>query len=74
MKSPNFSAASKAAGENKPVIAALERCATQNQVQHRLFPQPVEAVAFPKASNTMEVLFHLRNSLPREQLAVRPQI
>jgi hypothetical protein len=30
----------KAGAENKPVIAALKRCATQNQVQYRVFPQP----------------------------------
>jgi hypothetical protein len=24
---------------NRPVIAAVNRCATQNQLQHRLFPQ-----------------------------------
>jgi hypothetical protein len=35
-----LTSAAKAAGENKPDIAALKRCATQNQVQHRLFPQP----------------------------------
>jgi hypothetical protein len=33
--------AAKAGAENKPVIAAVNRCATQNQVQHRVFPQPV---------------------------------
>jgi len=27
-----LTSAAKAAGENKPVIAALKRCATQNQV------------------------------------------
>jgi hypothetical protein len=32
----------KAADENEPVIAALKRCATQNQVQRRVFPQPVK--------------------------------
>jgi len=29
--------AAKAATENKPVIAALKRCATQNQVRDRVF-------------------------------------
>jgi hypothetical protein len=35
--------AAKASSENKPVIAAVNRCATQNQVQHRLFPQAVKS-------------------------------
>jgi hypothetical protein len=34
--------AAKAVAENKPVIAAVNRCATQNQVQPRLFPQAVK--------------------------------
>jgi hypothetical protein len=38
---PGLTSAAKAAGENKPITAALKRCATQNQVQRRLFPQPV---------------------------------
>jgi hypothetical protein len=33
--------AAKAGSENKPVIAAVNHCATQNQVQHRLFSQAV---------------------------------
>jgi hypothetical protein len=37
VQSPTFSAASKAVSENKPLIAAVNRCATQNQVQHLLF-------------------------------------
>jgi len=35
----SLTAAAKAGAENKPVIAALKRCATQNQVQCRVFPQ-----------------------------------
>jgi hypothetical protein len=31
--------AAKAVDENKPVHAALKRCSTQNQVEHRVFPQ-----------------------------------
>jgi hypothetical protein len=38
-----LTAAAKAGAENKPVIAALKRCATQNQVQYRVFPQPAKA-------------------------------
>ena len=34
--------AAKAADEDKAVMAAVNRCATQNQVQHQLFPQPVK--------------------------------
>jgi hypothetical protein len=37
--------AAKAGSEDKPVIAAVNRCATQNQVQHRLFPQPLSRAA-----------------------------
>jgi hypothetical protein len=38
--------AAKAVDENKPVIAAVNRCAAQNQVQHRFFPQPVKPCPF----------------------------
>jgi hypothetical protein len=37
--------AAKAVDENKSGIAALKRCSTQNQVQHRVFPQPVKALS-----------------------------
>ncbi len=37
----------KAGAENKPVIAAVNRCATQKQAQTQLFPQAVKAVRFP---------------------------
>ena len=43
----SLTSAAKAAGENKTAIAALKRCATQNQVQHRLFPQPAKAFLSP---------------------------
>jgi hypothetical protein len=33
----SLTAAAKAGAENKPLIAAVNRCATQNQVQHRFF-------------------------------------
>jgi hypothetical protein len=39
---PNTSAA-KAITENKLLIAAVNRCATQNQVQNGVFPQPLQA-------------------------------
>jgi hypothetical protein len=38
-----FNRESKAVDEDKPVIAALKRCATQNQAQHGLFPQAVKS-------------------------------
>jgi hypothetical protein len=38
--------AAKAADEDKAVMAAVNRCATQNQVQHQLFPQPVKPRPF----------------------------
>ena len=38
----SLTSAAKAAGEDKPVFAGLKRCATQNQVQHRLFSQPAK--------------------------------
>src|SRR5450759_3740341 len=38
----SLTAAAKADSGNKPSIAAVNRCATQNQVQHRLFPQPAK--------------------------------
>jgi len=34
----------KAVDENKAVIAAVNRCATQNQVRGRLFPQPAKSL------------------------------
>jgi len=34
----------KAGGENEPVIAAVNRCATQNQTQNRVFQQSVTAL------------------------------
>jgi hypothetical protein len=39
---PSASAA-EPGSENKPVIAAVNRCATQNQTQHRVFQQSVKA-------------------------------
>ena len=42
-----FTSAAKACVENKPVIAAINRCATQNQVRYRVFPRTV-IVLFPK--------------------------
>jgi len=39
----SLTAAAKAGAENKPVIAALKRCATQNQAQHRILPQLVNS-------------------------------
>ena len=38
----SLTAAAKADTENTAVIAAVNRCATQNQVQHRVFPQAVK--------------------------------
>ncbi len=35
--------AANAGIENKPIIAALKRCATQNRAFNRVFPQPLEA-------------------------------
>jgi hypothetical protein len=39
-------AAAKADIENKAVIAAVNRCATQNQGQNRVLPQPVKPRPF----------------------------
>jgi hypothetical protein len=36
--------AAKAVDENKPVVAAVNRCATQKQLQQRVFPQTVQGV------------------------------
>ena len=36
----SLTAAAKAGAEKTPVIAALKRCATQNQARDRVFPQP----------------------------------
>ncbi len=36
----SVTSAAKAGAEKKPVIAAVNRCATQNQAQTRLFRQP----------------------------------
>jgi len=36
-----LTAAAEAVTENRLFIAAVNRCATQNQVPHRLFPQAV---------------------------------
>jgi hypothetical protein len=38
----SLTSAAKADTENAPVIAAVNRCATQNPVQHRVFPQAVK--------------------------------
>jgi hypothetical protein len=38
----SLTSAAKAVFENKPFIAAVNRCATNNQVQLRLFPQPAK--------------------------------
>jgi hypothetical protein len=35
--------AAKAVDENKPVIAALKRCSTQDLVQHGVLQQPVKS-------------------------------
>src|ERR1035441_10431003 len=40
----SLTSAAKAGVGNGPVTAALKRCATQNQVLHRVFPQPVAAL------------------------------
>jgi hypothetical protein len=42
----NLTSAAKAAPENKPLIAAVNRCATQNHVQNRVFPQAVKPRPF----------------------------
>jgi hypothetical protein len=43
--------------ENKPVIEAVNRCATQNQVQHRLFPQPAKGASdFPDTYGIAEAM------------------
>jgi len=39
---PRLPSAAKAVDENRPLIAAVNRCATQNQAQHRVFPQVVQ--------------------------------
>jgi len=41
-RAPQSPSAAKAVDESKPVIAAVNRCANQNQVQERLFPQPLK--------------------------------
>jgi hypothetical protein len=41
----SLTAAAKADSENKPVIAAVNRCATQNQVQRRLLPRPAKGAS-----------------------------
>src|SRR5271157_3700982 len=40
-----LTSAAKAGTETKPLIAAVNHCDTQNQVQHRLFPQAVKRCA-----------------------------
>jgi hypothetical protein len=42
--------------ENKTVIAAVNRCATQNQDQSRVFPQPVKPAFLAGASGTSELM------------------
>src|ERR1039458_10273749 len=45
--------AAKADAANKPFIAAVNRCATQNQAQYRLFPQTAKArIYFQRLSGT----------------------
>ena len=38
------SSAAEAGTENKLVIAAVNRCATQNQTQNRVFPQSIKSM------------------------------
>jgi hypothetical protein len=59
-RGPQSPSAAKAVAENKPIIAAVNRCATQKQEQNRVFQNSVmpafllahggtaEAVPFPK--------------------------
>ena len=47
-----LTSAAKAASENKPLIAAVNRCATQKQRQHRVYPQPVKPRPFKTKSKT----------------------
>jgi hypothetical protein len=42
----SLTSAAKAVDENKPVIAAVNRCATQNRSRDRVFPQIVRMPAF----------------------------
>ena len=44
--------AAKAGTENKLVVAAVNRCATQNQVQPLLFPQAVKSCPFKAKSKS----------------------
>jgi len=50
--------AAKAADENKPFIAAVNGCATQNQVQHGVCPQPLK----PRPTQTWLVK-HAKNPI-----------
>ncbi|MGA9417450.1 MAG: hypothetical protein WBV60_22375 [Terriglobales bacterium] len=54
---PRFTAAAKAVVENKPDIAAVNRCATQKQDQNRVFPQAVKPCPFKAASNCTTTAF-----------------
>ncbi len=48
----SLASAAKAVDENNPVIAAVNRCATQKQAQHRVFPQALKPCAFKADSNS----------------------
>ena len=51
--------AAKAGRERKPVIAALKRCATQNQECYRVFQRSVKTTLIPGAFRGPEgPLFH----------------
>jgi hypothetical protein len=53
-RAPQSPSAAKAVIENMPVIAAVNRCATQKQEQNRVFQQSVKARILSALSGTAE--------------------
>ena len=70
-REPQSTSAAKAVTENEPVVAAVNRCATQKQEQNRVFQHSVKP-AFLSAFNGTAVSRALPNPFMRPVLELRP--
>jgi hypothetical protein len=55
-RAPQSPPAAKAVTENKPVIAAVNRCATQKQEQNLVFQHSVKPAFFQALNGTVETV------------------
>jgi hypothetical protein len=60
-----LTSAAKADSENKPVIAAVNRCATQNQDATSTFSAAFEVVRFPKKTKRPRAFQQSKTGQPR---------